>query len=195
MSRDEVALVRGRDPDTLEAVARTLAPRLLRAARAAGLGADAAQDVVQDVFLVFIRKADQYDGRASVSTWLFGMMFKRIAEWRRSSAREEETGDIEAVVDARFDREGGWLRPPRRPDAGAAAAEAMRRLEECLDALPVRRRSAFVLREIEQMQTDEICKILEVSSNNLGVLLFRARNALRECLEMKGIRGLEDVTL
>ncbi len=46
---------------------------------------------------------------------------------------------------------------------------------------------AFVLREIEGMDTQEICKILEVTRTNLGVLLHRVRNRLRECLEAKGI--------
>ena len=46
---------------------------------------------------------------------------------------------------------------------------------------------AFVLREVEGMDTKEICKILEITSTNLGVLLHRVRNRLRECLEAKGI--------
>ena len=65
-------------------------------------------------------------------------------------------------------------------------------LDDCLEALADRRRSAFVLREVEELPTDEICKILEVTPNNLGVLLFRARNGLRECLEAKGLRSRHD---
>ena len=195
MRDDEVSRVRRRDQEALEAIARKVAPRLLRAARAAGLPPEAAEDAVQSVFLLFITKANQYDGRASVQTWLFGMLFNKIAEWRRATAREQAAVDIEAIMDARFDRQGNWVRPPRMPDADAAADQLLRWLDKCLEALPERRRSAFVLREIEQLQADEICKILEVSRNNLGVLLFRARNAVRECLETKGIRGAHDVTL
>ena len=44
---------------------------------------------------------------------------------------------------------------------------------------------AFVLREVEGLSSEEICKILEVSSTNLGVMLFRLRNRVRECLEAK----------
>jgi RNA polymerase sigma-70 factor (ECF subfamily) len=47
---------------------------------------------------------------------------------------------------------------------------------------------AFVLREIEGMETADICRILEVSDTNVGVLLYRVRNRLRECLETKGVR-------
>ena len=50
-----------------------------------------------------------------------------------------------------------------------------------------KRRMAFVLREIEGMDTEEIRKLLEVTRTNLGVLLHRVRNRLRECLEAKGM--------
>ena len=71
----------------------------------------------------------------------------------------------------------------------------MRWLTECLDLLADRRRLAFTLREVEQLETAEICKILDVSPNTLGVLLFRARNELRECMETKGLRGADDVAM
>ena len=76
-----------------------------------------------------------------------------------------------------------------------AVAEMRRELESCLGELPDRQRLAFALREVEDMSTEEVCKILEVSANNLGVLLFRARNGLRECLEAKGFEGSRDVEL
>ena len=190
-----VDAIRARDPAALEQAARDNLQPLLRAARAAGLDADAAHDAVQETLLVFVRRADQYDGRAAVRTWLFGILFKKIAEQRRAFLREETVDDIEAVVDARFDASGRWSRPPRAPDADLSAGEAMGHLQDCLDRLPDRRRTAFVLREVEQLDTDEVCKVLNVTPNNLGVLLFRARNALRECLEAKGIRGSHDVVL
>jgi RNA polymerase sigma-70 factor (ECF subfamily) len=103
--------------------------------------------------------------------------------------------DIEAVVEARFDPAGRWIRPPRPADADTTAGEIMARVEECLGQIPERPRSAFVLREVEQLDTAEVCKILEVSANNLGVMLYRARNRLRECLEAKGIRGSADAAV
>ncbi len=60
---------------------------------------------------------------------------------------------------------------------------------DCLETLPAVQRIAFHLREIEEITTPEICKKMAVSTTNLGVLLFRARNRLRECIERKGIKG------
>jgi RNA polymerase sigma-70 factor (ECF subfamily) len=61
-------------------------------------------------------------------------------------------------------------------------------VQDCLETVPRAQRIAFYLREVEEMQTKEICKKMAVSGTNLGVMLFRARNRLRECLEKKGLK-------
>ena len=61
-------------------------------------------------------------------------------------------------------------------------------IDRCLEEAPLAQRLAFVLRDVEELTTAEICKILEVTSTNLGVMLYRVRNRLRNCLEAMGIR-------
>jgi RNA polymerase sigma-70 factor (ECF subfamily) len=56
-----------------------------------------------------------------------------------------------------------------------------------LEGFPTQQRTAFALREVEGLVSEEICKILNVTRTNLGVLMFRARNRLRECLEARGM--------
>lgn len=189
---DWTAGIRRRDPATLEAVIRHCLPGLLRAARAAGLAADRAEDAVQSAVLVFVRRADEFDGRAQASTWIHGILVRTIHEQRRLIHRDEDREDIDAVMEARFDPQGSWIRPPRGPAGDLAISEVKQALGACLDLVPDRQRLAFVLREVEGFETDEICKILDVSANNLGVLLYRARNRLRECLEAKGMEGSSD---
>lgn len=58
-------------------------------------------------------------------------------------------------------------------------------IQDCIERLPVNQRAAFCYREVEDLEMPEICKILEVTNTNLGVLLFRAKNRLRECIERK----------
>ena len=184
-----------RDPVTLDWVARTHLPTLLRAARAAGLGEDDAYDVVQAALLVFIERAEDFDGRAPVLSWLMGILYRKVQEHRRSLSREEPVSAQDEEFERRFDSEGMWIRPPVSPEAYTASEQAMTWLADCLEQLADRRRLAFVLREVEQLDTLEICKILDMSPNTLGVLLFRARNALRECMEHKGLHGVSDVEM
>ncbi|MEW6753511.1 MAG: sigma-70 family RNA polymerase sigma factor [Candidatus Latescibacterota bacterium] len=181
--------VRTRDPRELQQIAAECLPVLLRAARAAGLDLQRAEDATQSAFLTFLEKADQFAGRAQVRTWLFGILYKKIAEAQRAAAHDPSPDDIDQVVADRFGPLGAWVRPPLPADAGVEREEVRRWIEECLGRLPEAQRIAFVLREVECLPTAEICKILQVTGNNLGVMLYRGRNRLRECLEAMGGRG------
>jgi RNA polymerase sigma-70 factor (ECF subfamily) len=161
--------VRDRDSNALEAVVRAYLPQVVRAARGAGL--------------------DQFEGRSHVRTWIFGILYKKIAETRRRLSRDRDVDDLDEVFEQRFDTDGSWTRPPRPVDSDAYAAEIREGIAGCLEDVPTKPRVAFVLREVQGLETEEICKILEVTRTNLRVLLHRVRNRLRECLESKVIEG------
>jgi RNA polymerase sigma-70 factor (ECF subfamily) len=117
---------------------------------------------------------------------------RKIWEERRGLRREAEFDDIERTFESRFGPDGRWVRPPEGPIEALERGELRRELRSCLDGLPERQKLAFMLREVEGFETREICNILDVTDNNLGVLLHRARNHLRECLESKGFEGSSD---
>jgi|CXWL01.1.fsa_nt_gi RNA polymerase sigma-70 factor (ECF subfamily) len=192
---DRTAAIRRGDPETLDQVVRSALPGLLRTALAAGLSPDRAEDIVQSSLLIFVRRAADYDGRASASTWIHGILLRKVWEDRRAQTRDAAYDDIDDVVESRFDLNGSWGRPPNGPIERLVRGELNDKLQSCLESLPDRHRVAFTLREIEGFKAVEVCKILEVSTNNLGVILFRARNRLRECLEAKGVRGVSDAEL
>ena len=192
---DRTSGIQRRDAATIEAVVHECVPGLLRAAQAAGLALDRAEDVVQASMLIFLRRAHEFDGRARVSTWIHGILLRKIQEERRIIRRDDEREDIDDVMEARFDHEGSWARPPRGPGDDLARSEVQRLLRACLEEVPDRQRLAFTLREVEGFESDEICNILDISANNLGVLLYRARNRMRECLESRGLEGSGDAVL
>lgn len=184
-----VARLRAGDRDAMAAVVRAYLPHIHRAARGAGLIAERADDVVQETFKTFVESAARFEGRSHVRTWLFGILYRKIAEARRGLRREREFDDIDDVFESRFDERGRWSRPPRLADGELAAKQTRLQISECLEAAPASQRLAFVLREVEGFETPEICRILEVSRTNLGVMLHRLRNRVRECLETKGVTG------
>jgi RNA polymerase sigma-70 factor (ECF subfamily) len=184
-----VARIQEKDPEAIQEVVHRYLPQILRAARGSGLDPQSAEDVAQSTFLTFVESAHRFEGRSHVRTWLFGILYKKISETRRRVRRDEDTDDIDQVFEQRFDADGSWSRPPRPVDAGIYDQELRREIASCLDQVSTKQRMAFVLREVEEMSTEEICNVLEVTRTNLGVLLLRARNRLRECLESKGVAG------
>ena len=190
-----VARIRARDPAALQTVVHAYLGQILRAARGAGLDPHRAEEVTQATFATFIEKAEKFEGRSHVRTWLFGILYKKIAEARRAQQREVKMDDIDEVVEQRFNPDGSWGRPPQPADEQLYRTEISELIEDCLEIVPDQQRMAFILREVEGLGTDEICKILGVTRTNLGVLLYRGRNRLRECLEPKGVRGYRDAQL
>jgi RNA polymerase sigma-70 factor (ECF subfamily) len=177
--------IRARDPEALEAVVETYLPQILRAARGAGMNPQEAEDVAQNTFTTFVESAERFEGRSHVRTWVFGILYRKISETRRKLGKARQMDDIDEVFESRFDENGSWSQPPRAADVELEAKETRQEISDCLEAAPPNQRLAFVLREVEGLSSDEICKILEVSSTNLGVMLFRLRNRVRECLEAK----------
>jgi len=182
-----VARIQAADPEALRVVVQAYLGQILRAAGAAGLDPERAEEVTQATFTTFIEKAASFEGRSHVRTWLFGILYNKIAEARRDLGREHQTDDIDHVIQQRFDPQGSWMRPPQPVDVQLYGAEIRALIEDCLEGVPTQQRMAFVLREAEELDTNEICKILNVTRTNLGVLLYRVRNRLRECLEAKGV--------
>ena len=182
-----LAGVRSGDPEAQRVVVEAYLPQILRASRAAGLDATVAEDVAQSAFLTFFEKVGTFEGRSRLRTWLFGILYLKIKETRRNRGREMPTDEIEAIVDRRFDERGNWASPPEGIEQALESVEIREAIDGCLEGVPSLQRMAFVLREVEGLVSQEICKILDVTRTNLGVLIFRARNRLRECLEAQGM--------
>jgi RNA polymerase sigma-70 factor (ECF subfamily) len=181
-----LARLQAQDRDAIAQVVHEFLPQILRAARGAGLNEHEADDVTQQTFLTFIQSLPRFEGRSQVRTWLFGILYHKLREARRGFQKQDRHDDIDDVLEHRFDDRGMWQTPPRDADDALWDEQIRRHLEECLETVPERHRLAFVLKEVEGLASQDICKTLDVTTTNLGVILYRARNRLRECLEGRG---------
>lgn len=179
------ARIRSLDREALAAVVDAYLDQVVRAARGAGLDQQQAEEVAQNTFTTFIETAPRFEGRSHVRTWVFGILYRKIKEARRGFAKDRRWDDIDEVFETRFDPTGSWSHPPRGPEDELLAREAREEIGDCLEAAPEPQRMAFHFREVDGLSTPEICKILGVSATNLGVMLHRIRNRLRDCLEAK----------
>lgn len=185
---DRVRALRERRPGAVEALVEEFSSPLLGAAIGWGLPRADAEEAAQDALVDFLGALERFEGRSALKTFLFGILYHKCSERRRKAARESATEDVEAAFDARFGLLGIWNCIPRGPEEEADNAELREWLSRCAEGLTTDQRAAFHLKVVEGRETEDICKILGVTTTNLGVLLFRARNKLRECLEKKWMR-------
>jgi RNA polymerase sigma-70 factor, ECF subfamily len=167
--------LRRRDPEALAEAVHEHARPLVRAARALGFAEPEAEDMVQDVFRTFLERLDNFEGRSQLRTWLFGILHRKALERHRAAALDDRMDPIDEVFESRFDSKGNWSRPPADLERLMLSKEIGELIRGCMDGLPVNQREVFVLREVEGLETSEICKILAVSVTNFAVLMHRAR--------------------
>jgi RNA polymerase sigma-70 factor (TIGR02943 family) len=148
-----------------------------------------AEDLVQDVLATFLETLDRFEGRSQLRTWLFGILHNKVRERRRQHYQDQKNDPIDEVFESRFDARGTWIRPPKDPDQAVTSEEISTALNGCLEGLPAAQREVFVMREMEDLETPEICKILGITVTNMSVLMHRARIRLRECMEGRGWRN------
>ncbi len=146
---DLAAQVRAGNRTAIQTVVETYLAQILRAARGAGLDPQQAEDVTQATFTTFIEVAPRFEGRSSVRTWLFGILYKKIAEARRARQRDGSMDAIDEVFERRCDANSNWSTPPQPIDTDLHHKEVETEIFACLEAAPLRQTLAFILREVE----------------------------------------------
>jgi len=157
-----------------------------------------AEDLVQDCLLSAYKSKDGFKGGSSVKTWLIYILKRKITDYYRSAEYKHNKvsfEDYHSRFDSPFEEEGdmpGQWKTTRAPqdwqvtDKEHLNTEFLRSLQNCIGHLPEKTASVFVLKNMEEVSSDEICKELSISPSNLWVILHRARLQLRECLEKFG---------
>jgi RNA polymerase sigma-70 factor, ECF subfamily len=156
-----------------------------------------AEDAVQETLLAAI-KSDSFAGQSSVRTWLTGILKHKIIDLQRKRLRESPLSDVidldaqDTSMDDFFDQQGHWVDKPQlleMPDNALEQKQFLGILSKCLERLPAKLSGIFMMRDVQEMDNEIICKELEITATNAWVMLYRARMSLRKCLEMHWITG------
>ncbi len=161
-----------------------------------------AGDLVQETFLAGLKAMDSFQGRSSERTWLISILKRKIIDTyrKRSSSRESSLTEYEEQIrDGDYYRgdepfRGHWLdgKGPNShsllPEGEMEREELMRIIELCISLLPPNLASVFVLKMIDEAESDEVCKEMGITPSNLWVMLHRARLKMRGCIESKWVK-------
>jgi RNA polymerase sigma-70 factor (ECF subfamily) len=161
-------------------------PYLLRYASLQLRDRHAAEDVVQETLLAALAGEAGFGGRSNLRTWLTGILKHKIVDAIRRASRETAAITDDTELDVLFDERGHWNEMPAawdQADASLSQKQFFVALEDCLARLPAKTAQVFMMREHLGYETADICKELGVTPTHCWVLLYRARVALRECLQ------------
>lgn len=173
---------------------------LIRMAMSHVADREVAEEVVQDTWIAVIEGLSRFEGRSSLRTWIFGILIHKakdrgVREKRHTtfSAFESYEDDHDEAIDpSRFQQSGEWAGhwafPPqpwddRTPETLLANQQVVTAMQQAMDALPVTLKEVLVLRDVEGMESKEICELLKITETNLYVRLHRARERVRQAVE------------
>lgn len=155
-----------------------------------------AEDVVQEALTSAFQHLDSFTGRAAFKTWVFAILKNKIIDLIRQKSRLISMSELfqdeenELSIDALFDAFGHW-QPYEAPQTWQTPEQMMEQqdfwiiFDACLNHLPAKYAQVFMLREVIELSSSEICEKLELTVSHFNVLMYRSRTRLRECLENK----------
>jgi RNA polymerase sigma-70 factor (TIGR02943 family) len=160
---------------------------------------ETAKDLVQETFLSALQNVESFRGESSQETWLTAILKNKIIDYyrKRNSAKSvpliDEDGHSE--LDKYFDEEGEWKSSAGPVSWNASGYQILRSkefleiLEKCLSKLSDHGRSVFVSKYLDELDSEEICKQLEVTMSNYWVIIHRAKLQLRQCIEKNWLKA------
>jgi RNA polymerase sigma-70 factor (TIGR02943 family) len=164
---------------------------LYRYALARVKNADTAEELVQETLLAALAARQSFQGRSTERSWLTAILKRKVVDWLRETLRQRANHEPmeDRSAESLFTRAGKWNAKPlywSADETGNSLEQSEFRevLAACLGKIPPRLRHAFVLWHLDEQPTDEICKAIGATANNLGVMLYRARLRMSQCLTL-----------
>ena len=169
---------------------------LYRFARCRVNSHELAEDLVQITFISALKDWQRFRRESSAKTWLISILRHKIIDHYRRKKTDSledfpdggEAVTQSAVASEEMVQDTASIR--LNPEEILEHQELRSTLRECLDLLPERFRQVFVMRDIENKSTENICRELELSVSNFSVMMYRARLLLKDCFLKKGFPSL-----
>ena len=182
---DLLRRLRAGEERAFEQVVRRWGGRMLAAARRILGREEDAQDALQEAFLSAFRGLERFEGQARLGTWLQRIAINAALMKRRSASRRDER-ELDELLPG-FTEHGHHAAAGGRwgeaASAGAEREESRALVRASIERLPETYRIALLLRDIEELDNEELAERLGVSVNAAKIRVHRARLALRALLD------------
>lgn len=160
------------------------------------------EDLVQETFLAALKARENFKGNSQEKTWLFSILENKITDYFRSNNYKFQQNKVAIGPEFfgyffdRNDENKHWNSEQKPQEWGNLAEKSLtddseeldKTIQNCLKKLPSKLERIFVLKHIEDYDSNKICKELDISTSNYWVMIHRARLQLRSCLEINWFR-------
>jgi len=155
---------------------------------------DLSKDLVQETFFVALRSKDSFRGEISEKNWLFIILKSRLMDYykKKKEVLESDLPSAEQEDREYFDEKGHWTKEEApeawSPDRMVESNEFMQILRKCKERLNAIQDMVFTMKYMDDIDSETICKELNITSSNYWVLVHRAKLQLRRCLDKNWMR-------
>jgi RNA polymerase sigma-70 factor (ECF subfamily) len=157
--------------------------------------ADLAEESIQETFLAALQSRKEFQGLASEKTWLISILKRKIYDHFRRIGRDKQVNVTFHRERLKYDVFNSERLPAVRshiwfsdPSIVYEQKEFLKIIKHALSELPGRMAQAFILREIIELSSQEICEFMDINICNLYVMVHRARKRLRDDLQLKWLQ-------
>ncbi|MFL0065846.1 sigma-70 family RNA polymerase sigma factor [Tenacibaculum maritimum] len=150
---------------------------------------DIAKDLVQETFFAGLKSAKNFEGKSTERTWLVSILKRKVIDYYRKINSKKGQAEVRMSFYDDGDNEGSWIeeRVPQswgnEVEKTIESKELKDQIDRCIDYLPEKYAMVFRMKTIQEFETEEICKELDITPSNLWVIIHRARTQLRKCME------------
>jgi RNA polymerase sigma-70 factor (ECF subfamily) len=149
-----------------------------------------AEELVQETWIAVLKNVAGFEGRSSLAGWIYTILLNKARSRLRRDGRSvsfDENGEDNGLQ-AAFDGRGRWKDMPDlwneiTPERIVAGRKVLDHVNAAIEALPSAQRAVLILRGQQELDSAEVCAILEISEGNMRVLLHRARLAVQAALD------------
>lgn len=190
-----VERLRDGDEDAFSELVEQYHPALTRFAGVFLDDESAIEEIVQETWLAFVDGLERFEGRASIKSWLFGILANQAKKRANKDNRtktwtslfdDSSLADEYSRDDDRFDASGRWVEGPSRweldPETQMMKQQLLEVIRDAIEQLPASQKAVVTLRDVEGLSAEQACEILEITDGNQRVLLHRGRVKVRDAV-------------
>jgi RNA polymerase sigma-70 factor (ECF subfamily) len=195
-----VSQLRSGKEEAFQAVVAEQHGALIRSAMRYVANKETAEEVVQETWVAVIQGLNRFEERSSLRAWIYAILIHKAKDRGMREKRQMTFSDFErdhddhrdAIDSFHFRQRENWFgfsafpsnfKDDRTPEQLLAAKQAVACLQRAIEVLPTGLKDVLILRDVQGVQTEEVCKKLNISETNLYVRLYRARAKVRITVE------------